>query len=81
MLGCIIVKLCSGVTIACLNQDKGFALWFALEAWDGKAEVGDEVREVKFFDADAIPPNTLEPSKVAIRLYQRYKETGKFQVS
>lgn len=63
------------------DQTHAFALWFALRNWGGKVEIGDEVREVRFFERDAIPLNTLKPSKVAITLYERYKKTGKFQVS
>lgn len=90
----IVVKNNELVAYACISDPKihilhypggdqvhAFAMWFALESWDGEAIVGDEVREIRFFGVDEIPQNTLKPSKVAVDLYKKFKKSGKFQVS
>lgn len=65
----------NGDTVHC------FSLWFVLPNWSGKAEVGDEVNEVGFFTPSEFPPNTAKPSVLAMELYRKFRETGKFQVS
>jgi len=70
-------------TIRYPNGDKlhCFAVWFALENFSGKIEIGEEITDARFFDADSLPPTIAKATRMAVDLYKKYKDTGLFQVA
>ena len=63
------------------NGDKlhCFAIWFVIENFSGEAKIGEEVTDIRFFDVSAFPQNMAKATRIAVELYQKYKDTGLFQ--
>jgi 8-oxo-dGTP pyrophosphatase MutT (NUDIX family) len=58
-----------------------FGLWFVLRRWRGEPRPdGDELVDVGWFDRDALPTPLMHSSAVAFRHYDRYVQTGVFQI-
>jgi 8-oxo-dGTP pyrophosphatase MutT (NUDIX family) len=58
-----------------------FAMCFKLKKWTGELVADhDETRRVGFFDPRRLPAPVHEPTRIAIDLYLRFSETGRFQV-
>jgi 8-oxo-dGTP pyrophosphatase MutT (NUDIX family) len=58
-----------------------FGIWFVLRRWRGEpAPDGDELVEVEWFPRDAPPHPLMHSSAVALAHYERYLETGTFQI-
>lgn len=54
-------------------------VWFVLRRWKGEPRPdGEEILEVGWFDP-ADPPPMIRSNAVALKLYRRYLETGRFQ--
>jgi hypothetical protein len=58
-----------------------FGLWFVLRRWRGEPRPdGDELVDVGWFGRDALPTPLMHSSVVAFRHYDRYVQTGVFQI-
>jgi 8-oxo-dGTP pyrophosphatase MutT (NUDIX family) len=58
-----------------------FGLWFVLRRWRGDPRADeDEMTELNWFARDALPSPLMHSSAVGFRHYERYLETGAFQV-
>jgi len=58
-----------------------FGLWFVLRRWRGEPRAdGDELTEVAWFPRDSLPTPLMHSSAIAFEHYERFLETGSFQV-
>jgi 8-oxo-dGTP pyrophosphatase MutT (NUDIX family) len=58
-----------------------FGLWFVLRRWRGEPRPdGEELVGLGWFARDELPEPLMHSSAVALELYERFLETGAFQV-
>jgi 8-oxo-dGTP diphosphatase len=58
-----------------------FGVWFALRRWRGEPVAdGDELLEIGWFSRQAPPAPLMHSSAVGLAKYERFLETGTFQV-